>query len=102
MTHGLLTWNKWVTGYQTTKETNNQNNVLFKVVADALVLCKQDDTNATSAADVEQIINRLANIAVNEITETMTCSKLTANALELCQQDDTDDFCADDTGKISK
>ena len=39
--------------------------------------------NGKCTVDVEQIIVRLANNAVNKITEIMTCSKSTVNALEL-------------------
>ena len=64
-----------------------------ELAAKALGLCKQDNTNTTCAADVEQIIIRLANNVVNEITEIMTCSKSTANALGSCKQNDTDGVC---------
>ena len=57
------------------QETNIKNNDLFKVSTNALGLHKQDNTITTCAADVEQIIIRLANNAVNEITKIMTCSK---------------------------
>ena len=59
-------------------------------VANALGLNKQDKTNSTCAADVEQIIIWSANNTVNKITETMTCAKSTANASGSCKQNDTD------------
>ena len=43
---------------------NNGNNDLFKVSTYALALPKQDNTNGTCAADMEQIIISLANNAV--------------------------------------
>ena len=46
---------------------NNGNNDLFKVSTYALALPKQDNTNGTCAADMEQTIISLANNAVNEI-----------------------------------
>ena len=51
----------------------------LKLAVNALGLSKQDNTNGTCAADVEQIIIWLANNTVNKITEIMTCSKLSAN-----------------------
>ena len=75
MTHVLLTRNKSVSGYHTSQETNNRNNDLFKVAANVLELTKQDNTNGTCAAAVEQIIIWLANNTMNKITEIMTCSK---------------------------
>ena len=61
-----------------------------KSAANALGLHKQDNTNCTCAADVEQIIIWLANNTVNEITETVTCSKLTATVLGSCKRSDTE------------
>ena len=55
-----------------------------------LGLSKQYDTNATCAADVEQIIIWLENNTVNKITEIMTCSESTANASGSCKRKDTD------------
>ena len=51
--------------------------------ANALGLNKQDNSNDTCAADLEQIIIWLANSTITKITETMTCSKSTFNALGL-------------------
>ena len=48
--------------------------------ANTLGLSKQDHTNGTCAADLEQTIIWLANNTVNKITEIMTCSKPTVNA----------------------
>ena len=83
--HVLLTWNKSVFAKQTrqeknNQETNNQNNDLFKVAANALGLHKQNNTNGTCAADVKQIIIWLENNTVNKITKIMTPSKSTASA----------------------
>ena len=64
-----------------------------KSAANALGLSKQDNTNGTCAADVEQIIIWLANNTVNKITEIMTCSKSTANALGSCKRNDTYGVC---------
>ena len=64
-----------------------------KSAANALGLCKQDNTNGTCAADVEKIIIWLANNTVNKITEIMTCSKSTANASGSCKRSDTDGVC---------
>ena len=50
---------------------------------------KQDNNNDTCAANVEHIIFRLANNAVNEITEKMTCSKPRVNASGSCKRNDT-------------
>ena len=61
-----------------------------KLAANALVLRKQDNTNTACAADVEQIIIRLANNAVNEIIELMTCPNSTANASRSCNRNNTD------------
>ena len=58
--------------------------------ANVLGLSKQDNTNGTCAADVEQIIIWLANNTVNKITEIMTCSKSTDNALGSCKRNNTD------------
>ena len=55
-----------------------------KSPANALGLSKQDNTNDTCAADMEQIIIWLANNIVNKITETMTCSKATVNGSGSC------------------
>ena len=44
-----------IIGKQTTHGTNNRNNGMLKAV-DGLRLRKQDNTNGTCAADVEQII----------------------------------------------
>ena len=55
-----------------------------KSAANALGLSKQDNTNDTCAADLEQIIISLANNTVNKITKIMTCSKPTINALGSC------------------
>ena len=51
-----------------------------KSPANELGLSKQDNTNDTYIADLEQIIIWLANNTVNKITEIMTCSKPTVNA----------------------
>ena len=61
-----------------------------KSAANALGLSKQDNTNGTCAADVEQIIIWLENNTVNKITEIMTCSKSTDNALGSCKRNNTD------------
>ena len=55
-----------------------------KSATNALGLSKQDNTNDTCAADLEQIIIWLANNTVNKITEIMTCSKPTVNASGSC------------------
>ena len=65
----------------------------LKSAANGLGLSKQDNTNATCAADVEQIIIWLPNNTVNKITEIMTCSNSIANALGLCKRNDTDGVC---------
>ena len=52
-----------------------------KSAANALGLSKQDNTNDTCTADVEQIIICLANNTVNKIAEIMICSKSKDNAL---------------------
>ena len=52
-----------------------------KLAANALGLSKQDNTNGTCVADVEQIIMWLVNNTVNKINEIMPCSMSTANAL---------------------
>ena len=64
-----------------------------KSTANALGFYKQDNTNGTCAADMEQIIIWLANNTVNKITEIMTCSKSTANASGSCKRNDTDGVC---------
>ena len=46
-----------------------------KSAANALGFSKQDNANATCAADVEKIIIWLANNTVNKITDIVTCSK---------------------------
>ena len=61
-----------------------------KSAANALGLSKQDNTNGTCAAGVEQIIIWLANKTVDKITEIMTCSNSTANASDPCKRNDTD------------
>ena len=61
-----------------------------KSAANALGLCKQDNTNGTCATDLEQIIMWLANNTVNKITEIMTCSTSTVNASGSCKRNDTD------------
>ena len=58
-------------------------------VSNALGLSKQDNTNDTCAADLEQIIIWLANNTLNKINEIMTCSKSTVNALGSCKRNDT-------------
>ena len=55
-----------------------------KSPTNALRLSKQDNTNDTCAADLEQIMIWLANNAVNKITEIVTCSKPIVNALGSC------------------
>ena len=60
-----------------------------KSAANALGLSKQDNSNNTCAADLEQIIC-LANNTLNEITEIMTCSKSTVNPSGSCKRNDTD------------
>ena len=62
----------------------------LKSAANALELSKQDNTNNTCAADLEQIIIWLANNTVNKITEIMICSKSTVNASGSCKRNDTD------------
>ena len=64
-----------------------------KSAANVLELCKQGDTNTTCVADVEQIIIRLANDAVNKITEIMTCSNSTAKGSGSCKRNDTNGVC---------
>ena len=64
-----------------------------------LGLSKQDNTNDTYVADLEQIIIWLANNTVNKITEIMTCSKSTVNALGSCNET-TPMVYTDDTGQI--
>ena len=64
-----------------------------KSAANALGLSKQDNTNGTCAADVEQIIIWLANNTVNKITEIMTCSKSTANGSGSYKRNDTESVC---------
>ena len=60
-----------------------------KSAANALGLSKQDNTNGTCAAEVEQIIISLVNNLVNKITEIMTCSKSTTNVSRSCKRNDT-------------
>ena len=60
-----------------------------KSVVNALGLRKQDNTTSTRVADVEQIIIRLANNAVNKITEIVTCSKSTGNVTPMVYADST-------------
>ena len=62
-------------------------------------LRKQDNTNGTCAADVEQIIICLASNTLNKITEIMICSKSTANASGHANET-TPMVHADDTGQI--
>ena len=64
-----------------------------KSAANALGLSKQDNTNGTCAADVEQIIIWVVKNTVNKITEIMTCAKSTANASGSCKQNDIDGVC---------
>ena len=64
-----------------------------KSAANALGLRKQDNTNGTCTADVEQIIIWLANNTVNEITKIMTCSKLKISASGSCKRNNTDGVC---------
>ena len=64
-----------------------------KSSANALGLSKQDNTNGTSAADVEKIIIWLANNTVNKITEILTCSKSTGYASGSCKRNDIDGVC---------
>ena len=64
-----------------------------KPVVNALGLSKQDNTNDTFAADVEQIIIWLRNKTINKITEIMTGSNPTANASGSCKRNDTDGVC---------
>ena len=61
-----------------------------KSAANALGLSKQNNTNNTCTADLEQIIIWLANNTVNKITERMTCSKSTVNASRSCKRNNTD------------
>ena len=70
-----------------------------KSAANALGLSKQDNTDDTYPAALEQIIIWLANNTVNKITETMTCSKSTANASGSCKRNDTDGVTVN-TGQI--
>ena len=58
--------------------------------ANALGLSKQDNTNDTCAADLEQIIIWLSNNTVNKITEIMTCLKSTVNVSGSCKRNDND------------
>ena len=60
-----------------------------KSAANVLELHKQNNTNGTCAADLEQIMIQLANNSVNKITEIMTCSKSRANASGSWKQNDT-------------
>ena len=60
-----------------------------KKAANALGLSKQDNTNDTCVADLEQIIIWLTNNTVNKITEIMNCSKPAISASRLCKQNDT-------------
>ena len=69
-----------------------------KSAANALGLNKQDNTNNTCAAHLEQIIIWLANNTVNKITEIMTCSKSTVNASGSCKQKHNKGV-TDDTGQ---
>ena len=59
-----------------------------KLAANVLGLRNQDNTSGKCTADIEQIIIQLANNAVSEITETMTCSKSVTNAPESCKEID--------------
>ena len=61
-----------------------------KSAANALGSSKQDNTNSTCGADLEQIIIWLANNTVNKITEIMTCSKSTVNPSGSCKRNDID------------
>ena len=61
-----------------------------KSAANALGLSKQDNTNDTCTADVEQIIICLANNTVNKIAEIMICSKSKDNTLGSCKWNNTD------------
>ena len=65
----------------------------WKSAATALRLSKQDNTNGTCAAYVEQIIIWLANNTVKKTTKIMTCSKSTANASGSYKQSKTDGVC---------
>ena len=67
--------------------------ICLNSAANALGLRKQGNTNTKCVAEVEQIIIRLANNAVNEIPEIMTCPKSTANALGSCKRNETDGVC---------
>ena len=78
---------------QITRKQNTGTMTRSKSAANALGLTKQDNTNRTCAADVEQIIIWLANNAVNKITEKMTCSKWTANASGSYKRNDTNGVC---------
>ena len=73
-----------------------------KSAANELGLSKQDNTNGTCAADVEQIIIWLANNTVKKITENMTCSKSIANVcIEWDHANETIPMVhADNTGQI--
>ena len=55
-----------------------------KSSANAVGLSKQDNTNATCAADLKKIIIWLANNTVKKVTEIMTCSKPTVSTLGSC------------------
>ena len=61
-----------------------------KSAANALGLSKQDHTNDTCAADLEQIIIWLSSNTVNKITEIMICLKSTVNVSGSYKQNDTD------------
>ena len=65
----------------------------LKSAGNTLGLSKQDKTNGTCAADVEQIIIWLASNTINKITEIITCSKSTANASGTCKRNCTDGVC---------
>ena len=68
-------------------------------VANALGLSKQDKTNSTCAADVEQFIIWSANNTVNKITETMTCASQQPMHRDHANKT-TPMAYADDTGQI--
>ena len=64
---------------------------LFKVAANAIGLHKQDNTNGTCAAGIEQIIFQLGNNTVKWNKWNDELFKVhTVNAWESCKQNDTD------------
>ena len=67
--------------------------ICSKSESNVLGLRKQGSTNSTCVADVEEIIIRLANDAVNKIIKIMACSISTTNSSGSCQRNDTYGAC---------